>query len=204
MDVFDERVPSALVYVTLDLNKMGLPTGVPYTVEDTNLATGEFRHVPGTDRADVTADDRARSPPPSRLSVSRFRTRRRSPCAKARERTRAHRTPIIETFDQAAIHGAEDRMNVSNDGNRTVLIRFDLSNVPSAIAIKAAQLKVYAHYKWGSATTLGVSVHGLLGGWNASEANWLQPSDGAILGQAWSLGGRPGLRMDCCFSRRDE
>ena len=170
LDVFDERVPSALVYVTLDLNKMGLPTGVSYTVEDTNLATGEFRQYPGTGRTDATADGGARSPSPGRLSLC-------SPAPQTLTLRQGEggyqgvQDTYIETFDQTRYpwcRGSHERI-------RTTAIApcSCASTSPrcrSGKVIKSAQLKLYAHYKWGSARTLDGQRAWPLGRWDAGRS----------------------------------
>jgi len=195
LDVHDERVPSALVYVTLDLDKMGLPTNVPYTVEDTNQATGAYSQY------QVQAGQTLQ------LTVERDRHHLVVyPFAAALPQTFTFRQgeggydgmqdTYIETYSQKATHGSDDRVAITNSGYRTVLMRFDLSTMPSGISVKAAQLKIYAHYRWGSGETLEVAAHGLLHGWDANEATWLQASDE----EAWAKPGAWGADQDYAWT----
>ena len=56
VDVYDERSNPTNVDIALDLMAMGLPTYVDYTVEDTNLVTGDFSQytLPSSSRLTLT------------------------------------------------------------------------------------------------------------------------------------------------------
>jgi len=98
----------------------------------------------------------------------------------------------IEAYDTSTNHGTEEQMTLSNGGNRTPLLRFSLSNVPSGIVVKGAQLSLSTTYRWGSATSMSTALHRLLRPWEAGQATWLN----AVAGQTWAAPGALGEGQD--------
>jgi hypothetical protein len=98
----------------------------------------------------------------------------------------------IEAYETGVNHGSEEQMTLSNGGNRTPLLRFSLSGVPSGIVVKAAQLSLSTTYRWGSATTMSTALHRLLRSWEANQATWLN----AAAGQPWASPGAFGEGQD--------
>jgi pimeloyl-ACP methyl ester carboxylesterase len=192
IDVLDEKYPALSINISLDLARMGLPAGVPYTVEDSNLDTGAFEqrvvtssvsslvlNVPGDHHRFVVYPMTAPAPQTVVLSQGEAGYTGTS-------------DTFIEGYVTGANHGAETQMTLSNGGNRTPLLRFALDSVPAGIVVKGAQLSLYATYRWGSATSLDVSLHRVLRPWEASQATWFD----ALAGQKWSAPGALGPGQD--------
>lgn len=183
-EVYDERVPAIPVDITFDLVRMGLPTNVPYTVEDLNLDTGDFVQTVVASTTSLTyrvQGDRHRlvaypfeAPTPQTLILSQGSD------------------TFIEAYAVDVNHEGEEKMTLSDGGMRVPLIRFDLASVPRGIVIKGAQLNLSAIYRWGSATSLDTTVYRLLRPWEAGQATWLN----AAAGQGWAKPGALGADED--------
>ena len=191
-EVYDERVPAIPVDITFDLVRMGLPTNVPYTVEDLNLDTGDFaQRVVAASATSLTLrvqGDRHRlvaypfeAPTPQTLVLSQ-----------GEGSDRRVSDTFIEAYVTDANHEGEEKVTLSNGGMRVPLIRFDLTSVPRGIVVKGAQLNLSAIYRWGSATSLDTSVHRLLRPWEAGQATW----NYALAGQGWAAPGALGAGED--------
>ena len=192
VDVFDERVPAVPVDITFDLARMGLPTNVSYTVEDANLDTGDFVQTVVTSSMTslvlrVQGDHHHlvaypfTAPTPQTLVLSQ-----------GEGGYSGASDTYIETYQTGVNHGPEGEMWLSNGGSRTPLLRFALTNVPSGVVVKAAQLDLTTTSRWGSATTMDTALYRLLRPWEANQATWLN----ALAGQAWAASGALGEGQD--------
>ena len=179
------------VTVKFDLARMGLDVGSPYTVEDTNLTTGDLAVTTvgpvngwlvlqtgqGSHRFLIT---QGVTPPPAHL------------------RLRQGLEGYTGTADTYIERGAPTQ-NFSSDGKlwlttsdyRAALLRFDTSLIPSGKVVKAAKLTLWATYWWG-ASNMDLGIYPLRRSWNVAEATWAQ----ARSGEEWGAAGANSTETD--------
>ena len=193
LEVRDERATPLSVNITISLARLGLPGNIAYTVEDSNLDTGEYSQYEvqagATELVLTVPRDRRRLvvyPHPGQ-PLQTVTLRQGEGGYAGVEDT------YIESYNITANHGAEDKMVVSNGGSRTPLLRFDLGTaLPSGVVVKAAQLKLVTTYKWGSSDSLETSIYRLRRPWSAAQATWLKANGE----QNWSAAGALGAEED--------
>lgn len=186
VEVSDNLNSRSGVQVVLDLVKMGLPTGTNYTVEDSNLSTGEFQQYT------VFAGNTLALQTPTGIK----RRYVAYPFEAPEVQTLSLRQDVggysgmtdtyIESWQPDTPHGNENQLTLSNNtSGATALLRFDLSDVPTGIVLKGARLNVYASQQYGTSVNMDTALHALLRPWNESEATWNSP----YAGQSWGMAG---------------
>jgi len=187
LEVFDERATPASVDITLDFTRMGLPTGVAYTVEDANLTTGEFfQYSTQASSTLVLTVPRDRH----RLTIYPF-TAAAPQSITLRQGEGGYQGMVdtyIESYVRDANHDAEG-LRVSFGGNRTPLLRFDLAGrFDERAVIKSAQFGVYSTAKWNSSDSITTGIYKVLTDWTSTQATWDERFSGASWNQAGALG----------------
>lgn len=186
VDISDNQNSRSGVQVVLDLAKMGLPTGTSYTVEDSNLSTGEFRQYT------IFAGNTLALQTPTGIK-HRYVV---YPFAAPEVQTLSLRQgeggysgmtdTYIESWQPNTPHGDENQLTLSNNtSGATALLRFDLSGVPTGIVLKGARLNVYASQQYGTSENMDTVLYALLRPWNENEATWNSP----YAGQSWGMAG---------------
>jgi hypothetical protein len=189
LDIVDEDDKE--VDVAFDLVKMGLPTNSTYTVEDYNVRTGEF------EQESVSATDSlVFHVTPGRHRIVASPSTASEPETLILRQGEGGYTGVADTYivrwEDNGNHGGEQGLRLSGGGDRTCLLRFDLSEVPSNVVVKAAQLKLYANLKWNPQDEVGTNVYRLLQGWSVDEVTWAE----RLLGVPWTQGGASAPDMD--------
>ncbi|MCD6520535.1 MAG: alpha/beta fold hydrolase, partial [Anaerolineae bacterium] len=188
VEVRDERIPPVPVDVTLDLQRMGLPLQVAYTVEDLNVTTGDFQqytvqadthlrlNVPGDHHRLVAYPFAA--PQPQQLVL-----RQGEGGYNGVEDT------YIEVHSPNANHENEV-LRISGGGGRVPLLRFDLEGKLSGQhpVIKAAQLGLFASSKWYPDDRIETTIYRLLEGWDVHTVTWGERSSGVPWEEAGAMG----------------
>lgn len=191
VDVLDESGSPPPLSISLDLEKMGLPTSVSYTVEDSNVSTGEFNQYPVQAGArhlilSVPRDHHRLVACPYGAPVPQTLTLRQGEGGYS-----GVSDTYIEIYASDANHQG-DPLRISSGGARTTLLRFDMSPVPPDMVIKGAQLGLCTNYSYPSGAEIGTSVYRVLADWVASQATW----ENRLSGQAWSTPGALGEGTD--------
>ncbi len=186
LDVADNQNSRTGVNVVLDLATMGLPTGTSYTVEDSDLVTGEFRQyvvfVGNTLSLQTPVGIRHRYViyPFDAPEVRTLSLRQGEGGYSGMTDT------YIESWEPNRPRGEENQLTLSNNtSGATALLRFDLTGVPSGIVLKGARLNLYASYRFGTGESMDTTMYALLRPWNENEATWNSP----YAGQSWGLAG---------------
>jgi dienelactone hydrolase len=185
--------------VTFDLRAMGLDPYASYSIEDSNVATGDYVLQHG-----VVPED-------GYLKVELDRD----------VADRVHHQYLIYPFEPrelttlvlqqgAGYDGAQDTYiyrdeaidaNHANDGDLVVrygrssvgLLKFDISGIPPEAVVKKAQLTLYLNAVSGPAPgNIDISLYSLLPRWVDSEATW----ELAAQDQAWATAGAQGAGED--------
>lgn len=193
--VWDERAYSdgnLPVDVTFDLRSAGLDPNATYTVEDYNVATGDF-------------DVMTVSPVDGRLLLSLPRDRLK----------RVHHqyqiyaleppefvTAVLQqgpgyngnhdTYIDAYVdvnYGQSGELVINHGRSSVAMLRFDLSGLPPEAVIKKAHLKLYLA---SGKDSIRVSLYRLLRRWVDTEATWQL----AAQDQVWAIPGAQGAGMD--------
>jgi pimeloyl-ACP methyl ester carboxylesterase len=171
--------------VTLNLARMALPTSAMYTVEDTNLTTGEF------DQYTVMASGNA-------LVLNVLRDHHRfvlypSAAPTPQSLSLGIADTYLDYFYPNKVYAAEPELQISNNaGKYTPLFYFDLSGVPQGTVVKAAQLNLYVSSKYRSDDTLNATLYRLLPVWYVDQATWLNRQTSA----PWATPGARGSGLD--------
>jgi len=191
VDVYDER--SKPVKISLDVARLGLPTDAAYVIEDTNLGSGEYSQSTVSPNSSILSC--ALTGEPHRLVI--YPVQGAAPLPPQTMQLQyglEGYTGVTDTY----IDGPAPDTNhegssllVNNGGNRTPLLRFDLSSIPPNAVIKAAQLNLYLIYR-GSDVILPTSLHGVLRLWDVSQVTWNNRS----AGQPWAVPGANGAGTD--------
>jgi len=183
LDITDERqLPSI---VTVDLLKAGLPSGVEYVLEDTNLSTGDYAQTIVSPQGDkikvnVTGEPHHLTLYPMTGAPPTLQT--------------AHVTVTDDTYIDGYAPDAflnNGPLWLTRSGVRTALLRFTLG-LPENAVVKGAQLRLYASYKEPTSGNLNTTVHGVLQDWQPSQTNWRQWRTGL----GWEVEGALGADSD--------
>ena len=195
--VWDERAFSngnLPLDVTFDLRAMGFDPYASYTIEDYNVATGDYEL-----RSVLPAD--------GRLKVSLPRDGLK----------RVHHQYLIYPFEPPELitvplqqgpgyDGVQDTyiyrdedLNYAHSGELIInygrssvgLLKFDLSSIPSEAVVKKAHLTLYLNAVSGP-DSIKVSLYSLLPHWADNEATW----ELAAQDQPWAMAGAQGAGVD--------
>ena len=188
VEVFDEN--QIAVNVTLDLERMGLPRGVAYTIEDLNVDTGSFAQY--TVEADAQSLRLSLSGDHHKLVAYPFAAS--TPHSVELQQGEGYSgvsDTYIEIYSGSANH-ADDGLQISSGGARAPLLRFDLTDLPPSAVIKGGQLGLYATYKSPSDASVETSAYRLLQSWDVHQVTWLE----RLSGVSWAEPGAMGAGVD--------
>ncbi|TFH42441.1 MAG: DNRLRE domain-containing protein [Lysobacterales bacterium] len=172
IDVRDERSVPIPVNITLDMLKMGLPTGVSYTVEDTNVNSGVFAQYPL--QAGATSLVLNVSAAYHRFTIYPF-SAPNVQTVLLRQGEQGY-TGVADTYVDSFLNtdnfAAQSDLRVTDGGARKALVRFDLSSLPSNAVVKAAQFGIYLGPKWDGSYHTDMAIYRVLNAWQVNQATW--------------------------------
>jgi poly(3-hydroxybutyrate) depolymerase len=179
------------VDVSFDLTALGLDPGVSYTVEDYNIATGDFEvrsTVPISGRVTVSLPRDRLAMVHHQYLIYPFPAPATSTVAfqQGTSPTTGYSgaaDTYVYQFQATTNYSTSTELRVNFGGSLLSLLKYDLSAIPAGAVIKKAQLVL----TFGGTYTTGldVSVYPLLANWVHSEATWQQ----AAAGVPWSAPG---------------
>lgn len=180
--------------VTFDLRAIGFDPYATYTVEDYNVATGEF-------------EVRSTSPVNGYLLLSLLRDHfgmvhhqyliypfAPSGLNQVTLQQDTTYTGTVDTYiyqyQPTANYAASTELKVNNGGSLLGLLKFDLSSIPQNAIVKQALLTLYLGNTLSNG--LEVSLYPLLVPWVDREANWNQAAQGV----SWAVPGAGAANID--------
>jgi hypothetical protein len=198
--VFDERAfrnGNLPLDVTFDLRAMGFDPHASYTVEDYNVATGDYELktmllTDGRLKVSLPRDRLSRVHhqyliypfAPSELFVVPFQQG-----VNPSEYDGVEDTYLYQ-YEPDAHYATSSQLLVNNGGSLLGLVRFDLSRIPAEAVVKKAHLILYLGNTPPS--EIDVSLYRLLPHWVDAEANWNLAAEGV----PWSVPGVQGADLD--------
>ncbi len=181
----DERQNGAPFYLHFDLEQMGLNTATPYTVEEYEPDTGEFKMYdvsPASGRLRIYVERNGISKLVHRQFVIYPAT---SVMPEPGEHMPVADTYVTNDFPNLS-YGGSSVLKLKNNNAYQALLRFDLTGLPSNALIKSAVLDVYATDRSNSVSLPNVVLYPMIQPWDPGQATWYQ----AGAQQPWVL---PGL-----------
>jgi predicted peptidase len=172
------------VDVAFDLRAIGFDPSALYTIEDYNMATGDFElrtALPLDGKVWVSVPREILDPKAHQYLIYPFAAPAlntvlfQQGVSPAPTYAGAADTYIYRD-DPTANHARDGQLVVNNGGALASLLKFDISAIPSAAVIKEAQLTLYLANL--PADALEVSTYALKRHWVDTEANWNQAAQG--------------------------
>ncbi|MGQ9517837.1 MAG: DNRLRE domain-containing protein, partial [Anaerolineae bacterium] len=97
----------------------------------------------------------------------------------------------LDLYQPGVNFGLNPLLQLVEDSRQEILLRFDLSEIPSDAVITSAQMHLYFSER-SAVDTINAAVYAVNRHWIESEATWGQ----AAVGQNWSVGGANGVPGD--------
>jgi hypothetical protein len=181
--------------VSFDLAAAGLDPFATYTIEDFNVATGDY-------------EVRSQTPVDGRIQVSLERDRARQVyhqyliyaaappnlVTEVLQRSGSfdgvHDTYIYHYEAEEANHAADGELIINYGRSSVAMLKFDLSGIPPQAVIKKAHLTLYLNND--PAQGIDVNVYCLLPHWVATQTTWTKAADGV----PWAVAGAKGQGTD--------
>jgi pimeloyl-ACP methyl ester carboxylesterase len=187
------------VDVAFDLRAIGFDPSALYSIEDYDLATGDYElrtnvapldgHIwvslPRDRLGKVTHQYLIYPFTPPTLHAITFQ----QGVSPAPTYAGVNDTYIYQ-YQPATNYASDVQLQVNNGGSLASLLKFDISAIPSAAVIKEAQLTLYLTNVPSDA--LQVSIYVLKPHWVDTEANWNQAAQGV----AWAVAGAGSAGVD--------
>jgi hypothetical protein len=182
------------VDVGFDLSALGLDPYATYTIEDENLATGDFeirRELPvgGYLRVETERDERPGGAAHHRYMIYPFEAPELFEVSFQQEVYPDGYTGAQDTYvyrwEPDENYGGHLELRLNQIGSLRGLLRFDIDPIPSGAVVKKAYLTLYLTQK--RSPRLDVSLYHLLRPWTETEATWNEP---------WSEEGVQGAGVD--------
>ena len=197
-NVWDERAfnnGNLPLDVSFDVAALGLDAFASYTIEDFNVATGDYEvrsQVPVDGRLQVSLErDRARrvhhqyliyaAAPPNLVTEVLQR---------GGSFDGVHDTYIYRDEDKEANHATDGELIINYGRSSVAMIKFDLSTIPAQALIKKAHLTL--HLNNDPPQGIDVSIYRLLPAWVDTQTTWTQ----AAAGVQWAVDGAQGQGTD--------
>jgi dienelactone hydrolase len=179
------------VDVAFDLRKMGFDPSAQYTIEDSNIATGDFElrtAVPVDGKLWVSLPRDRLGKVAHRYLIYPFEAPTlntvlfQQGVSPAPTYAGAKDTYIYQ-YEPTTNYGNDPQLHMNNGGSLASLLEFDISAIPSAAVIKKAQLTLYLTNT--PSDVLEVSIYALKTHWVDTEADWTQAAQGVT----WAVAG---------------
>ncbi len=181
--------------VSFDLGAMGLNPFATYTIENFNVATGDYEvrsQMPVDGRLKVSLErDQARrvhhqyliyaAPPPNLVTEVLQRSA---------SFAGVYDTYIYAYEDHQANHATDGELIINYGRSAVALLRFDLTNIPPQAVIKKAHLTL--HLKNTPSQGIDVSIYRLFPAWVDTQATWYESAAGV----QWAAEGAKGQGTD--------
>ena len=196
--VWDERAfnnGNLPLDVSFDVSAVGLNPFSTYTIEDFNVATGDY-----TVRSELPVDGRLQ------VSLERDRARRvhhqyliyaAAPPDLVTELLQrnasfygVYDTYIYHYEAEEANHAADGELIINYGRSSVAMLKFDLTNIPPQAVIKKAHLTL--HLNNDPPQGIDVSIYRLLPHWVDTQTTWTQATDGT----PWAVAGAKGQGTD--------